>query len=50
MAHAALDRAVDRCYRPQPFPDERRRFEYLFGLYEKLVAPLASGVKMKRGR
>jgi len=46
-AHAALDRAVDRCYRPQPFPDERRRFEYLFGLYEKLVAPLSAGKKSK---
>ncbi len=49
-AHAALDRAVDRCYRSQPFPDERRRFEYLFGLYERLVAPLASGAKKSRKR
>jgi hypothetical protein len=49
-AHAALDRAVDRCYRPQPFPDERRRFEYLFGLYEKLVAPLVSSGNRKAGR
>lgn len=22
--------AVDRCYRPQPFADERRRYKYLF--------------------
>jgi len=28
--------------RPQPFPDERRRFEHLFSLYEKLVAPLTA--------
>ncbi|MEM1012327.1 MAG: type IIL restriction-modification enzyme MmeI [Planctomycetota bacterium] len=41
-AHAALDKAVDRCYRPQPFPDERRRFEHLFALHEKLVHPLTA--------
>lgn len=49
-AHAALDRAVDRCYRPQPFPDERRRFEHLFGLYEQLTAPLTASQKTKPRR
>jgi len=44
-AHTQLDRAVDRCYRPQPFPDERRRFEYLFEMYEKLTAPLTAPKK-----
>ena len=39
-AHAALDRAVDRCYRPEPFASERHRVEFLFALYEKLTAPL----------
>ena len=39
-AHADLDRAVDRCYRPQPFNSDRQRVEYLFALYEKLTAPL----------
>ena len=39
-AHAALDRAVDLCYRPQPFENDRQRVEYLFFLYEKLTAPL----------
>ena len=39
-AHHALDRAVDRCYRPQSFANERHRVEYLFALYEKLTAPL----------
>ena len=43
-AHAELDRAVDRCYRPQRFASERQRVEYLFGLYEKLVAPLAAAI------
>jgi len=49
-AHAKLDRAVDRCYRRQPFPDERRRFEHLFALYEKLSAPLTVSKKTKRRR
>ena len=39
-AHAKLDRAVDRCYRSQPFANERNRVEYLFKLYEQLTAPL----------
>ena len=39
-AHARLDRAVDRCYRSQPFPSEQNRIEHLFKLYEKLAAPL----------
>jgi len=39
-AHANLDRAVDACYRPQPFTSERQRVEYLFALYEKLITPL----------
>lgn len=36
-AHRGLDRAVDLCYRPQPFPDDRRRIEFLFEQYEKLA-------------
>lgn len=47
-AHAALDRVVDRCYRAQPFPDERRRFEHLFALYEKLTAPLTAAPRKTR--
>jgi hypothetical protein len=48
-AHRVLDRAVDRCYRPQPFPSERNRVEFLFALYEKLTAPLIPSVgKPKR--
>lgn len=37
-AHAALDRAVDRAYRKEPFTSERERVEFLFGLYQQLVA------------
>jgi hypothetical protein len=39
-AHQKLDKAVDLCYRPQPFSSELNRIEYLFELYEKLTAPL----------
>ena len=38
-AHAALDRAVDKCYRPAEFPSDRDRVEYLFQLYEQLHRP-----------
>ncbi|WP_370309470.1 class I SAM-dependent DNA methyltransferase [Sphingobium abikonense] len=44
-AHAALDLAVDRLYRPRakgaPFTSDRERVEHLFGLYEALVNPMA---------
>ena len=47
-AHAALDRAVDRCYRPQPFATELARLEFLFGLYQQLSAPvLGAAPKVK---
>ncbi|MGD0260675.1 MAG: DNA methyltransferase [Verrucomicrobiota bacterium] len=49
-AHQQLDRAVDRCYRPEPFPSDRHRVEYLFALYEKLTAPLVAAAKPKKLR
>jgi len=39
-AHADLDRAVDRCYRAEPFKSDRERVEHLFARYEALSAPL----------
>ncbi|MDX1947625.1 MAG: DNA methyltransferase [Pirellulaceae bacterium] len=39
-AHAALDRAVERCYQSAPFASDRERVEHLFALYERLAAPL----------
>lgn len=39
-AHAALDAAVDKLYRPAPFASDRDRVEHLFGRYEALVNPL----------
>jgi len=47
-AHAKLDRAVDLCYRPQIFANDRQRVEYLFALYEKLTAPLIPATKKSR--
>ena len=42
-AHQTLDLAVDRLYRKVPFASERERVEHLFGLYEKMVAPVEAG-------
>ena len=39
-AHHALDRAVDRLYRPRKFSSERERVEHLFVLYERMCSPL----------
>jgi hypothetical protein len=47
-AHATLDRAVDRCYRSQPFTSERQRVEFLFALYEKLTSPLIAAAGQKK--
>ena len=44
-AHQALDLAVDRLYRRAPFTSERERVEHLFGLYEKLIAPIEAAAK-----
>jgi hypothetical protein len=46
-AHQALDLAVDRLYRRAPFASERERVEHLFGLYEKMVAPIEAAAKAK---
>lgn len=39
-AHQQLDKAVDLCYRPQPFQSEAKRIEYLFELYEHYASGL----------
>ena len=38
--HKQPDRAMVRCYRPESFPSDRRRVEYLFALYEQFATPL----------
>lgn len=47
-AHQQLDKAVDLCYRPQPFPNETKRIEFLFELYDRYTAGLFT--KEKKGR
>lgn len=49
-AHQKLDKAVDLCYRPQPFVSELNRIEFLFGEYEKAIAPLLQTQKQKPKR
>jgi hypothetical protein len=46
-AHQALDKAVDLCYRPQPFISETKRIEYLFELYDHYTAGLFVKNKVK---
>jgi hypothetical protein len=47
-AHQVLDKAVDLCYRPQPFTNETKRIEYLFELYNKYTAGLFVKDKKKK--
>ena len=47
-AHQALDKAVDKCYRPQAFANDAKRVEYLFELYEKYTAGLLAGAGKKK--
>ncbi len=47
-AHNDLDKAVDLCYRPQPFPNEMSRIEYLFFLYQQYTEGLFKPEKFKR--
>jgi type I restriction-modification system DNA methylase subunit len=37
-AHHNLDLAVERCYRSKPFTSDEERLEYLFKLYEEMIA------------
>jgi hypothetical protein len=49
-AHQNLDKAVDLCYRSQPFVNELNRIEFLFNLYETLSTPLLKPEKKKRSQ
>lgn len=46
-AHRLNDEAVERCYRSKPFDTDEERLEYLFKLYEKMIALEKSNVKKK---
>ena len=48
-AHQQLDKAVDLCYRPQPFVNETKRIEFLFELYDKYAAGLFVKEKKQKG-
>jgi hypothetical protein len=37
-AHHEMDLAVEKCYRSRPFKDAEERLEYLFKLYEQMIA------------
>ncbi len=53
-AHRQNDLAVERCYRLKPFDSDEERLEYLFKLYEQMIAKeieqgtLFESTKMKR--
>lgn len=49
-AHQALDKAVEQCYRLQPFNSDTRRLEYLFKLYEEMVKQDTLFAKQKKKR
>jgi type I restriction-modification system DNA methylase subunit len=37
-AHHQLDLAIEQCYRKKPFESDEERLEYLFKLYEEMIA------------
>jgi len=47
-AHQELDKAVDLSYRPQPFPNDANRMEFLFDLYEKYTGSLFPTKKVRK--
>ncbi len=47
-AQASQDKAVDKCYRAQPFESDAKRVEFLFGLYERYAAGLLAQEKEKK--
>jgi N-6 DNA Methylase len=49
-AHQALDAAVDKLYRKEPFTSDRERVEFLLARYEKERAPLIVAAQPARKR
>lgn len=47
-AHQELDKAVDLCYRPQPFKTETARIEFLFDLYSEYTSGMFKEEKKKK--
>lgn len=50
QAHEELDRAVEQCYRLQPFTSDTERLEYLFKLYEEMTKAGTLFEKQKKTR
>ncbi len=46
-AHRALDKAVDNCYRREPFTTELERLEFLFALYRQYTEPMNVAMEVK---
>ncbi|MDB5250412.1 MAG: methylase [Segetibacter sp.] len=46
-AHEALDKAVDGCYRSNPFINETKRIEFLFELYDRYTSGMCGEGKKK---
>lgn len=38
QAHHDMDMAIEQCYRTKPFTNDEERLEYLFKLYEEMIA------------
>ena len=47
-AHQAVDKAVDRAYRKQPFNNESERVAFLFDLYQQYTAPILPKEKRRK--
>lgn len=50
QAHEELDRAVEQCYRLQPFTSDTERLEYLFKMYEEMTTKGTLFEKEKKKR
>jgi N-6 DNA Methylase len=50
QAHEELDRAVEQCYRLQPFTSDTERLEFLFKLYEEMTKSGTLFEKQKKTR
>jgi hypothetical protein len=50
LAHEELDKAVEQCYRLQPFTTDTERLEYLFKLYEEMTKKDTLFAKQKKTR
>lgn len=50
-AHVKLDRAVELCYRPEPFKNgERQRLEWLMAMYASLMNPSKPTTPVRRSK